>query len=179
LKQLHPSQYFPAAKHSQYSFKHFEFLQLHRLCSRCGVPCGTDIIVPNDSDRVNQSNQNQCNQSIPPTVVPLSPIRLARVARSTQNPHLAVKRDRTVDRTVDSRLESGRFRFDSIQNVFALSNERTNERAWTTADDRGGVSNETTDRPIDRRIARARDSRAAASRPASTATPSRPPFVFV
>jgi hypothetical protein len=31
--QLHASQYFPLAKHSQYSLRHFEFLQLHRfLC---------------------------------------------------------------------------------------------------------------------------------------------------
>jgi|TARA_B100000085_G_scaffold129467_1_gene117881 hypothetical protein len=124
LKQLHPSQYFPAAKHSQYSFKHFEFLQLHRLCSRCGVPCGTDIIVPNDSDRSSQSiESNQFNQSNAPTVVPLSPIRLARVARSTQNPHLAVSRDRTVDRRPIPVSTGVDFDFDSIQNVFALSNE--------------------------------------------------------
>lgn len=33
--QLHPSQNTPAAKHSQYNFKHFEFLQLH--CFRLGA----------------------------------------------------------------------------------------------------------------------------------------------
>lgn len=40
LEQLHPSQYIPDAKHSQYNFKHFECLQLHCFCF-FGVPSFT------------------------------------------------------------------------------------------------------------------------------------------
>lgn len=41
LLQLHPSQYLPEAKHSQYSFKHLEFLQLHCFLLVAALPALT------------------------------------------------------------------------------------------------------------------------------------------
>ena len=140
--------------------------------------------------RVNQSNQiNSINQSHPRSS--LSHRFVSRASRD--RPKIPTSRSRAIEPSIDVRFPSLRgsisisIRFKTssrcrtnertIERTIERTTERTTERTRTRVDDHGGVSDETTDRPTDRRCARAR-AIPARRRPVphSTATP-RQPFV--